>query len=65
MSKQSKILTAAFFVAAVSLIFAAPAFAEDRAVLHGVLSDNAVVKRPIANPTVTVGGIAATIEGTS
>lgn len=62
MSNRWTILTT-ILLAALSLVFAAPAAAEDTAVLHGVLSDNAVVKKAIVNPTVTIGGTAATIDG--
>lgn len=65
MSRRWRILTAFIVLAAASLVPATPALAEDTAILHGVLSDNAVVKKTVVNPTVTVGGIAATIDGTS
>jgi hypothetical protein len=65
MSNRRKILAAAVLLAALSLVLATPALAQDAAVVHGVLSDNAEVKKPVVNPTVTVAGITATIDGSS
>ncbi len=39
--------------------------ADGTASVHGVLTENAVVKEPIVNASVTVGGIAATVTGAS
>lgn len=70
MSNRLRMLATAVLLAALSLVsgcneVATPALAEDTAVLHGVLSDNAVVKKPVLEATATVAGIAATIDGQS
>jgi hypothetical protein len=58
-----KVLVVVVAVVAASAVFATPAPAEGTAAVHGVLSDNAVVKKPVLNASVTVGGVPATIDG--
>lgn len=52
-------------VVALGLLGSAPALAEGTAVVRGVLSDNAVVKKAVTGASVTVAGIPATASGQS
>jgi hypothetical protein len=47
------------------LVVTSPALAEGTAVVHGVLTDNAVVKKAVTGASVTVAGIPATVSGQS
>jgi hypothetical protein len=47
------------------LVVTTPALAEGTTVVHGVLTDNAVVKKAVTGASVTVAGIPATVSGQS
>ena len=52
-------------IVALGLVAVAPALAEGTAVVHGVLTDNAVVKKAVTGASVSVAGIPATVSGQS